>query len=217
MANHNTPIGTVSVINTTDNATCTINVGIKPCGVAITSDGTKVYVTNSGSNTVSVIDTTTNEVIDTVEVGIRPSGLGQFIGSVPGYKAETMTTLTYSPNQSPVEKQIMLIATVNTTSQGTEKPSGTVTFIEGATPIGTKTLSDGQAILDTSSLPNGSHIIARYKGNNKFRPSTSSSFTLKFPEPTDPKTENSNNYINALIGAIAVIIAAVIGFYGKRK
>ncbi len=33
------------------------------------------YITNSGSNTVSVIDTTTNKVTATVKVGSDPSGV----------------------------------------------------------------------------------------------------------------------------------------------
>ena len=36
---------------------------------------TKVYVTNSNSNTVSVIDTATNTVTDTVNVGTTPYGV----------------------------------------------------------------------------------------------------------------------------------------------
>lgn len=33
------------------------------------------YVTNQGSNTVSVINTATNTVIDTVPVGVAPTGI----------------------------------------------------------------------------------------------------------------------------------------------
>ncbi|WP_368908890.1 hypothetical protein, partial [Bacillus wiedmannii] len=38
-------------------------------------DGTLAYVTNQGSNTVSVINTATNTVIDTVPVGVAPTGI----------------------------------------------------------------------------------------------------------------------------------------------
>jgi len=37
--------------------------------------GTKVYVANYGSNTVSVIDTATNTVTSTVNVGTNPLGV----------------------------------------------------------------------------------------------------------------------------------------------
>ena len=52
-----------------------MNVGSGPYGVAVSPDGTKVYVANDNSNTVSVIDTATNTVTATVPVGSYPSGV----------------------------------------------------------------------------------------------------------------------------------------------
>ncbi len=64
------------VINTaTNGVTATIPVGIVPFGVAVSPNGSKVYATNDGSNTVSVIDTTVNTVIATIPVGIGPAGV----------------------------------------------------------------------------------------------------------------------------------------------
>ena len=40
------------------------------------ADGGRVFVTNEGSDTVSVIDAATNQVIKTVPVGKRPRGIG---------------------------------------------------------------------------------------------------------------------------------------------
>ena len=52
----NSGSNTVSVIDTaTNTVVSTIPVGISPGGVAVTPDGSKVYVTNFLSNTVSVI------------------------------------------------------------------------------------------------------------------------------------------------------------------
>ena len=76
--------GIISVIDTaTNKVTTTIPVGMHPSGVAITSDGTKVYVVNYDSNNVSVIDTATNNVIATVDIGYHPVGVavGPFIDS----------------------------------------------------------------------------------------------------------------------------------------
>jgi Bacterial Ig-like domain (group 3) len=71
------------------------------------------------------------------------------------------------------------IAKVDTTTKGTEKSSGTVTFIDGNKDIGTGTVNSGQAILTTSSLSVGQHsIIARYSGYNNFKPSISSTFPI---------------------------------------
>jgi YVTN family beta-propeller protein len=73
--------GNVSVIDTeNDTVTNSVQVGSSPWGVAVTPDGTKVYVTNAGSDNVSVIDTATDNVIATVKVGSFPVALGQFIG-----------------------------------------------------------------------------------------------------------------------------------------
>jgi YVTN family beta-propeller protein len=70
---------TVSVIDTATNTlTATIPVGKQPFRVAVSPDGSKVYVTNtnlfgissnSGSGSVSVIDTATNSVTATIPVG----------------------------------------------------------------------------------------------------------------------------------------------------
>jgi YVTN family beta-propeller protein len=45
--------------------------------VAITPDGTRAYITNNGSGTVSVINTTTNTVTGSpITVGLTPFGVG---------------------------------------------------------------------------------------------------------------------------------------------
>ena len=64
------------MINTaTNTVTATITVGATPAGVAVSPDGTRAYVTNYGSDTVSVIDTATNTVTATITVGSRPEGV----------------------------------------------------------------------------------------------------------------------------------------------
>ena len=71
----NSGSNTVSVIDTaTNTVVSTIPVGISPGGVAVTPDGSKVYVTNLGSANVSVFLTT-----PIIPVGNGPSGLGSFI------------------------------------------------------------------------------------------------------------------------------------------
>src|SRR5664280_1136982 len=54
----NTYSNNVSVIDTATNiVTATVKVGNGPMGIAVNSAGTKIYVANSGSNTTYVIDT----------------------------------------------------------------------------------------------------------------------------------------------------------------
>jgi len=66
----------VPVIDTaTNNVVATATAGNTPYGVAITPDGTRVYVTNYADNTVSVINTATNTAVATVPVGSGPWGV----------------------------------------------------------------------------------------------------------------------------------------------
>ncbi len=53
-----------------------IPVGIGPDGIAISPDGTRAYVSNSASHTISVIDTATNKVLTTIPVGNGPRWVG---------------------------------------------------------------------------------------------------------------------------------------------
>lgn len=55
--------------------TGTITAGYATHGVVVSEDGKKVFVTNSLSNTVSVIDAGTQKVIQTIPVGKGPNGI----------------------------------------------------------------------------------------------------------------------------------------------
>jgi len=52
--------------------------------VAVTPDGDLVYVINNFNGTVSVIQTSDNTVVDTVDVGDNPFSLGLFITGLGG-------------------------------------------------------------------------------------------------------------------------------------
>ena len=78
-------------------------------------------------------------------------------------KLNTTTTLTSSPNPSPQDVNIIFTATV--TTSGSETPTGSVEFFDGATSLGTRLLNDsGQAILITSLAPGTHNIRAEYAG-----------------------------------------------------
>jgi YVTN family beta-propeller protein len=51
-----------------------IGVGRGPQGVAVSPDGTRVYIANARSDSVSVIDTATNKVTATIGVGSDRTG-----------------------------------------------------------------------------------------------------------------------------------------------
>jgi YVTN family beta-propeller protein len=49
-----------------------ISVGLRPWGIALSPDGRRLYTANGKSNSVSVIDTESRQVIATIAVGERP-------------------------------------------------------------------------------------------------------------------------------------------------
>ena len=52
-----------------------VKVGAEPLGVATSPDGSRVYVTNFQSGTLSVIDAVTDQVIGTLNVGGTPRAI----------------------------------------------------------------------------------------------------------------------------------------------
>ena len=75
--------GSVSVINTATNTVeTTIPVGSSPFGIAVTPDGTRVYVANEcgspgtcSSGSISVISTVSNTVTATIPLSLQPFGI----------------------------------------------------------------------------------------------------------------------------------------------
>ena len=62
--------GTVSVIDAASlTVVQTIDVGLHPTGMALAPAGNRLYVTNANSDTISVIDTGSDRVVDTLHVG----------------------------------------------------------------------------------------------------------------------------------------------------
>ncbi|MFF4364522.1 cytochrome D1 domain-containing protein [Streptomyces sp. NPDC001594] len=65
--------GSVKVFDTATNTEIDyIKVGVNPVGLAVAPDGRRVYVANSGSDSLSVVDTASGKVVDEVKVGSDP-------------------------------------------------------------------------------------------------------------------------------------------------
>ncbi len=61
--------GTVSVVDPAQKKEiATVEVGLHPCGLALDRAASRLYVANANSDTVSVIDTATNAVVETIAV-----------------------------------------------------------------------------------------------------------------------------------------------------
>ncbi|MED4782264.1 YncE family protein [Brevibacillus choshinensis] len=97
---------TVSVVSTASNMeiAARIPVGDNPLGVAITPDGSRVYVTNSFGHTVSVISTATNtEILPRISVGdfpfgiaITPDGTRAYVTNLNGNNVSVINIATNS-------------------------------------------------------------------------------------------------------------------------
>lgn len=87
-------------------------------------------------------------------------------------KATTTTKLVSSKNPSTAEESVTLTATVTSTAG---KPTGTVTFKEGATALGSAALTGGIATFKTPKLPKGTYTITvSYAGNADYKPRSAS-------------------------------------------
>ncbi|HKO56483.1 MAG TPA: M36 family metallopeptidase, partial [Thermoanaerobaculia bacterium] len=92
-----------------------------------------------------------------------------------GCSVATTTSISPSANPSPAGSSLTLTATVNSSAGAPN--SGTVTFLDGGSPIGTGPVSAGVATYSTSSLSAGSHTLsARFEGITGFLPSTSATY-----------------------------------------
>jgi YVTN family beta-propeller protein len=109
-----------------------------PYGVAISPDGNKVYITNQGDNTVSVISSVTNSVIAKITVGNEPYGL------------------SVSPNGNRLY-----------VANGSPCCSGIISVINTATDTVMVTIPVGNSPCGVSVTPDGSKVyVADYYSNN---------------------------------------------------
>jgi sugar lactone lactonase YvrE len=90
-------------------------------------------------------------------------------------QATPTVTLTSSGSSVVLTNPLVFTATVSST---TTTPTGTLSFLDGTTPLGQGTLSKGVAVLSTSSLAAGNHsITAVYSGDATFSAAISGAVT----------------------------------------
>jgi hypothetical protein len=125
------------------------------------------------------------------------SGDGNFTASTSTAVTETVnqatatTTVASNLNPAPFGQAVVFSATVQPNSGGTA--TGTVTFLDGTTPLGTTTVSSNAAQLSLSNLSVGSHFItAKYSGDGNFTASTSVPLTQTVSRATTATTVASN-------------------------
>lgn len=152
----------VGVWDSNWNRVTTITVGSTAVGIAVNATSNKIYVANSGSNNISVIDGTSNSVVATiadpnaaapVAVAVNPTTNTIYVANLhsdnvtvidgaTGSVIETIPVGT-SPSGVAVDSQTNFTYVANAGNSQTSD-SGNVTVIDGATNV-TTTLADSNA------------------------------------------------------------------------
>ena len=139
----NRDAGTVTVIDTISGAFVeAIDVDDLPDGIAVSRDGTKVYVASQATNTVSVINAATNTVTSHIQLGGRTP---QLMAISPDGKTLYVTTTSYDDDGFVTGSTITKISTT------TNKVSGTVKNV-GLVPYGITVSPDGKKVYVISEL-----------------------------------------------------------------
>lgn len=132
-----------------------IKVGAGPTALAMNPTGTRMYVSNGGSSTVSVVDTATNLEITRVSVGSQPSGVavspdGMRVYALSRY-TDKVTVFSATSNQVIGSAAVgdsprgIVLSANGQTAYVSNYNSGTVTVLNTSanTPTFVKTISVG--------------------------------------------------------------------------
>lgn len=187
--------------------------GAVPTGtVTFIVDGTSVGTGNLNSGGVATFSTSTLPMGSHV-VSAQYGSTTSFAGSTSSdltqvvTAATTSVTLSTSENPSTIGTPVTFTASV-TSSAGT--PGGTVTFLDGGSPIGSGNLNaSGVATFTTGALSLGSHAItAQYEANGNYAASTSSTLTQTVV-PYSTTTAISSSLNPSPFGQIVTFTATV--------
>src|ERR1019366_4338749 len=148
--------------------------GVPFGAVTLSGSGATATATSGATATLTVSGSphTINAVYTNTDGGFSGSSgtLSQAVNPAP-----TSTTVASSVNPSVFGQSVRFTATVSPVAPGAGTPTGTVTFLDGASSIGTGTLSGGVATFTTSALAVSSHTITTsYGGDGNFKGNTGS-------------------------------------------
>ncbi len=150
-----------------------------PAGTVTFLDGTTSLGTGS-------LDSTRKTTFTTSSLAVGSHAISATYGSTTNFATSTSTALTHSVTQTPTTihlstsagglllgDSLTLTATITPSISETTLPSGTVTFLDGATTLGTGTLSGGKATLTVSTLAVGHHnLTVSYPGDTNYLAAT---------------------------------------------
>jgi hypothetical protein len=128
-------------------------------------------------------------------------------------KATSATALISSPNPSTFGQPITLSATVTAAGGAIGTPTGTVSFLDGASALGTVALdASGKAVLNTAVLSAGPHTLtASYAGDTNFGPSsTTAGGSVNLVVNQSPTTTTLVSSVNPSAFGQSVVFTATV-------
>ena len=155
----------------TPTGTVTFEDGTTVLGSGTLSNGATTFSTSSlavGSHSITAVYSG-----DASFTGVTSAALTQAVN-----KGSSGAALVLSPNPSVYGQAVTLVATVSAVAPAAGTPTGTVTVLDGTTPLETLNLVNGVTGFSTKSLTVGSHsITAVYSGDGSFTGVTSKAVT----------------------------------------
>jgi Ca2+-binding RTX toxin-like protein len=146
-------------------------VRVAAAGSTVLLDGLFPLVRITGSDgTTDHLTVNTLGGNDAVDSSGLPANLIGLTVNLDDGPAATTTTLRTSAPIAVVGQAVTFTATVTAVAPGAGTPTGTVTFLDGATVLGTAAVgADGRAALTTSFTSAGGHVITVvYSGDGTF-------------------------------------------------
>ena len=187
----------VNTINTATYQVGTIPTGQGPRRLAISPTGDRVYVANNFSNSVSAIDTGTQQVIATIHVGNKPRGIGVtpsgdaiYVGNVQDATVSIIDSNT-----------LTVVATVPV---GT-KPWNVIFTEDGTLAFVSSSVSGTVAVIDTETRQ---VIKTLLTGNGSF-------FSAINPDQTKFYVSNSNDTTVSVVDIPSLTVLHVIPGVGR--
>ena len=148
--------------------TITTGIGELPIGIAYDSENERMYVTNSADGTVSIIDTRTNTVIDTIDLGGLPTDIAydsenerMYVTNSAGGTVTVIDTNTNTVEPTPITVGNAPLGIAFDLEQGrmyvANNGDGTVSVIDTATNnvIDTNSTIPGITPIPVGSAPVG--------------------------------------------------------------
>jgi len=151
--------------------TASVNVGTLPYAAALNPATNKIYVANSGTNNVTVIDGATNKTLtvsagtDPIAVAVNPITNKIYVANQGSNNVTVIDGLTNTPSSIPVGNGPSAVAVNPVTNQiyVTNRTSGTVTVIDGNNANSTVTVTVGSQPIAVAVNPVTNEIyVANY-------------------------------------------------------